>query len=73
MNVASGSVGQYLAAVNSKCVGLMMNFAWAIVFLLSTVVLVPYGAIGILASFGIAYVAHAVWSFAYSRQCILSI
>lgn len=65
--------GQYLAAVNRMWVGLMMNFAWAIVFLVSTVVLVRYGAIGILASFGIAYVAHGVWSFAYARRHILSI
>lgn len=71
--VGIAPVGQYLAAVNRMWVGLMMNFAWAIVFLLLTVVLVPYGAIGILASFGIAYVAQGVWSFAYSRRHILSV
>lgn len=71
--VGIAPVGQYLAAVNKMWVGSIMNFAWAIVFLLSTVVLVPYGAIGILASFGIAYMAHGVWSFAYARRHILSI
>lgn len=71
--VGIAPVGQYLAAVNRMWVGLMMNFAWAILFLLSTVVLVPYGAIGILASFGIAYVAQGVWSFAYARRHILSV
>lgn len=71
--VGIAPVGQYLAAVNRMWVGLMMNFAWAIVFLLSTVMLVPYGAIGILVSLSIAYVAHGVWSFAYARRHILSI
>lgn len=71
--VGIAPVGQYLAAINRMWVGLMMNFAWAIVFLLSTVVLVPYGAIGILASFGIAYLAHGVWSFAYARRNIFAI
>lgn len=71
--VGIAPVGQYLAAVNRMWVGLMMNLAWAIVFLLSTIVLVPYGAIGIIASFGIAYVAHGIWSFAYARWHILSI
>lgn len=71
--VGIAPAGQYLAAVNRMWVGLMMNFAWAIVFLLSAVVLVPYGAIGILASFGLAYVAHGVWSFVYARRHILSI
>jgi O-antigen/teichoic acid export membrane protein len=71
--VGIAPVGQYLAAVNRMWVGFMMNFAWAIVFLLSTVALAPYGAIGILASFGIAYVAHGIWSFGYARRHILSI
>lgn len=71
--VGIAPVGQYLAAVNRMWVGLVMNFAWALVFLLSTVVLVPFGAIGILGSFGIAYVAHGLWSCAYARRHILSI
>lgn len=70
--VSIAPVGQYLAAVNRMWVGLMMNFAWAIVFLLSVISLVRYGAIGIIASFGIAYVAHGVWSLFYARRHILS-
>ena len=71
--VGIAPVGQYFAAVNKMWVCSMMNFAWAIVFLLSAVLLAPRGAIGIIESLGIAYVAHGVWSFAYARRHISSI
>lgn len=70
--VGIAPIGWYLASVNRMWVSLRLNVAWAIVFLLSTVVLVPYGAIGIIASFGIAYVAHGVWTTAYARRYFLS-
>ena len=42
------------------CVGLMVNFAWGILILLSTVVLAPYVAISIRCSFGIVCAWHMV-------------
>ena len=59
-------VGQIIAASGRMWLGLLMNSGWALALVGSFWFLRQYGALGLAASFLLAYVAHAVWTFAFA-------
>jgi O-antigen/teichoic acid export membrane protein len=59
-------VGQVIAASGRMWLGLAMNLGWALVFLLCTWLLTSKGALGLASARLLAYVAHALWTFAYA-------
>lgn len=68
--VGSAPVGQVLAAGNRMWLGAAMNFGWAAIFLGMSLLLVRYGARGIIISLGVAYLAHSIWSSLYAIRHI---
>jgi len=56
-------VGQIIAASGKMWTGLLMNFGWALVFVLTTFFIINMGAFGLATSRAIAYVFHAIWTF----------
>ena len=70
-----GPVGQLLAASGRMWLGAMMNLAWAAVFLVSAVILVPSGggALGLAWAYLVAYLAHTVWTAVAARFVLQSV
>lgn len=58
-------VGQVIAALNLMWVGFFMNLGWALFFLSIAWTIVDWGALGLASSRGLAYIAHATWTFAF--------
>lgn len=60
-------VGDVIAASGRMWVGAALNSAWAVIYILATVILVRFGSLGFATSRLIAYGFHALWSsgFAY--------
>jgi len=60
-------VGDVIAASGRMWVGFLMNTGWAFVYIVSTILLVSWGSLGLASSRLIAYAVHAVWTgiFAY--------
>jgi O-antigen/teichoic acid export membrane protein len=65
-------VGDVIAASGRMWLGLITNAAWAAVFLVSTLGLVHWGALGLASSRLIAYVAHAIWTVIVAQMIIRS-
>ena len=68
-------VGDVIAASGKMWLGLLMNAAWATVYVTSTLLLVHWGSMGLASARLIAYAFHAVWTvgFAYTvirRQAV---
>jgi O-antigen/teichoic acid export membrane protein len=59
-------VGQILIAADRLWLGLIMNLGWAGIFIGGSWLLADGGALGLASSRLIAYVFHAVWTFAYA-------
>jgi O-antigen/teichoic acid export membrane protein len=59
-------VGNVIAASGRMWLGLSMNAGWAAIYVLSTVVLVRWGAMGLASSRLIAYAVHATWTLAFA-------
>ena len=59
-------VGQILIAADRLWLGLIMNLGWAGIFIGGSWLLADWGALGLASSRLIAYVFHAVWTFAYA-------
>ena len=59
-------VGQILIAADRLWLGLMMNLGWAGIFIGGAWLFAEGGALGLASSRLIAYVFHAVWTFAYA-------
>jgi O-antigen/teichoic acid export membrane protein len=59
-------VGQILVAGGQMWLGASMNLGWAVIYLGSAGFFAKYGAIGIVASLGIAYLGHSVWVCLYA-------
>jgi hypothetical protein len=55
-----------IAASGRMWLGLSMNAGWAAIYVLSTVVLVRWGAMGLASSRLIAYAVHATWTLAFA-------
>lgn len=59
-------VGQIIAASSRMWMGFAMNAAWALTFLVGTLLLVDFGSLGLASARGIAYVIHATWTFGFA-------
>ena len=57
--VAAVPVGQMLAATDAMWLGVAMNFSWAAIYVLFACQYFTSGALGIMLSLGIAYLAHS--------------
>jgi len=58
-------VGNMIAASNRMWLGFCMNLMCAVVFLVMTWLLVPWGALGLATARFIAYTVQGIWSWAY--------
>jgi O-antigen/teichoic acid export membrane protein len=65
------SVGQIVAASGKMWFGFAMNFGWALAFVLSTIILLDLGALGLATARAISYTLHAVWVSAFAIWLIL--
>ncbi len=59
-------VGQIIAAAEQMWVGFVMNLGWALVFVLSTLLLVEKGALGLAIARACSYIIHALWTFGFA-------
>lgn len=59
-------VGQIIAASGRMWMGLFMNSGWAVVFVISTVLLVGFGSMGLATARMISYSLHILWTFAFA-------
>ncbi|MCP4182027.1 MAG: oligosaccharide flippase family protein [Hyphomicrobiales bacterium] len=57
--------GQIIAASGKMWTGLMMNIGWALIFIVSTLLLIDNGALGLAYARLIGYLFHTVWVFAF--------
>ena len=59
-------VGHVLGAAGRMWVGFSMNLGWAIVFVISAILLVRWGAIGLASARLASYCFHAIWVFTWT-------
>jgi O-antigen/teichoic acid export membrane protein len=59
-------VGQIIAATGKMWTGFAMNLGWAILFIVSTLLLIDLGSLGLATARAIGYVVHAIWVFAFA-------
>lgn len=59
-------VGQIIAASGKMWVGFAMNLGWAMTFIVSTLLLIEHGSLGLSTSRAIAYAFHATWTFGFA-------
>jgi O-antigen/teichoic acid export membrane protein len=59
-------VGDVIAASGRMWLGMAMNAGWAVVFVLSALLLIHHGSLGLASSRLIAYVVHAGWTLAFA-------
>ncbi len=59
-------VGQIIAASGKMWIGFAMNFGWALTFIVSTLLLLDLGSLGLATARIIGYVFHATWVFAFA-------
>jgi len=63
-------VGDVIAASGRMWIGLLMNAGWATVYILSTLLLVHRGSLGLASSRLIAYAIHATWTLVFAAKII---
>jgi O-antigen/teichoic acid export membrane protein len=68
----SSPVGQTIAAAGRMWTGTIMNLAWAVSYVLLTMLLLQHGALGVAMARAIAYGLHAIWIAAYAARLIRS-
>jgi len=56
-------VGQIIAASGKLWIGFAMNMGWALIFILSTLLLVNKGSLGLATARAVSYIVHATWTF----------
>ena len=59
-------VGQIIAASGKMWLGFVMNMGWALVFIVSTLLLVDKGSLGLATARACSYVIHATWTFGFA-------
>jgi len=59
-------VGNIIIASGKLWTGFVMNSGWAVAFLIFTLILVSYGALGLAGARLIAYFFHATWTFGFA-------
>ena len=59
------SVGQIIAASGQMWIGFLMNSGWALFFIVTTILLLDHGALGLATARAVSYVAHGTWTFGF--------
>jgi O-antigen/teichoic acid export membrane protein len=59
-------VGQIIAASGRMWIGFAMNMGWALTFIVSTLLLVDHGSIGLASARMLSYIIHATWTFGFA-------
>jgi O-antigen/teichoic acid export membrane protein len=65
-------VGDVIAASGRMWLGCAMNAGWGVIFISATWLLVGRGSLGLALARFLAYVIHAVWTFAFAYQLLSS-
>jgi O-antigen/teichoic acid export membrane protein len=65
-------VGNMLAAVSRMWLGLLMNLGWAAIYIGVAFLLLEHGATGVITGLGLAYLAHAIWTFSFATYQLRS-
>ena len=63
-------VGNVIAASGRMWLGLCLNLTWSVVFISASWFLVGWGSLGLAIARFLAYVAQAIWSFAYAITAV---
>ncbi|OGV60047.1 MAG: hypothetical protein A2283_19755 [Lentisphaerae bacterium RIFOXYA12_FULL_48_11] len=63
-------VGHIIAASGRMWVGMIMNLGWGLAFLGFTFLLVRHGSFGLASARLLAYLLHAIWTFAFAIAVI---
>ncbi len=63
-------VGSVISASGRMWIGVPMNLGWAVVFVISNMLLLPWGSLGMAVARLIAYAVHAIWNFSYALHVI---
>jgi O-antigen/teichoic acid export membrane protein len=63
-------VGSVLAAADRLWLGFLMNAGWAAVFLVATILLVRWGALGVASARLVGYLVHAGWTAWYAVRFV---
>ena len=59
-------VGQIIAASGRMWIGFVMNAGWAMVFIISTLLLIDHGSLGLASARMISYIIHAIWTLGFA-------
>jgi O-antigen/teichoic acid export membrane protein len=59
-------VGNMVAAASRMWLGALMNLGWASIYVGLTYILIGFGSAGVMGAMGIAYLVHAMWTFAFA-------
>ena len=59
-------VGQIIAASGRMWIGFAMNMGWAVAFIVSTLLLVNLGSLGLASARMLSYIIHATWTFGFA-------
>ncbi len=63
-------IGQIIAASGKMWLGFAMNFGWALTFIVSTLLLLDHGSLGLATARAIAYVFLATWVAMFAMRLI---
>ncbi|PQP34604.1 polysaccharide biosynthesis protein [Desulfobacteraceae bacterium SEEP-SAG9] len=66
-------VGQIIAASGKMWIGLAMNFGWAIIFIVSTKLLLVHGSLGLACARAVGYFFHSIWTFGFTIWLIRNV
>ena len=59
-------VGQIIAASGKMWIGFAMNSCWALIFIVSTLLLIDLGSLGLATARAGAYITHSIWVFGFA-------
>jgi O-antigen/teichoic acid export membrane protein len=65
-------VGDIITASSKMWTGFAMNAGWALIFILATISLVHWGAVGLASARLIAYIIHAGWTLGFAYWVVRS-
>jgi len=72
-NIINNVVGTALAGAGRMWAGAIFNFAWAIVLVIATMLLVPiYGGFGLAMAYLLAYFLHTIWQMVYTGMKLVT-
>ena len=59
-------VGQIIAASGKMWIGFAINFGWALTFIVSTLLLLDIGSLGLAIARAVGYILHTIWVFGFA-------